>query len=219
MAFKPSIERPRFLTIPTYDDWLEDAVTGGDAGIYVDDASTVNVYAIRFNRDIASIVAAYGEEQINKAIWHIYGATSGYMWDAMDKSLNTRRVEFMTSVKDLYTNGFARFCSPYFGHLDRGPKNARPMNSACYMLWDMDGIECPAINGDTELLAASVDVLTHALGLDNLACNESALHGLGHLATMFAAKTSPPINAFLRRKNLPVELRDYALNAKAGSIL
>ena len=207
------------MAVPSFDEWLDDALTDGRAGSYVEDSATVNGYATRFNHVIADIVATHGEDRVNKSIWYIYGSASGYMWDAMDKSLGDKRGQFMESVNCLYANGFAQFCSHHYGHLGRGPENARPMNSACYMLWDMDGIECPAINGDTGLLAASIDVLTNALRLDNLACNESALHGLGHLASSHRALTSKPINEFLRRKNLPPEIRDYAKTAQTGRVL
>ncbi len=216
---KPTVRRPRLLAIPTFDEWLADAFTDGKEGTCVDDdAAAVNEYVTRFNRDVASLVATHGEERINKAIWYIYGSASGYMWDAMDESLGQRRIEFMASVRDLYASGFASFCAQHFGHLDCGPEVARPMNSACYMLWDMDGIDW-AINADAQMLEASLDVLTFALELDNWACNESALHGLGHLATDFRAQSSPPITAFLRRKDIPPELREYAKAAKAGSVL
>lgn len=207
------------MAVPSFDDWLDDAITDGKAGSYVDDSATVNQYAIRFNHEIAGIVSQHGEDRVNKAIWYIYGSASGYMWDAMDKSLGAQRGRFMESVNSLYANGFAQFCSQHYGHLDIGPQNARPMNSACYMLWDMDGLECPAINGDTDLLTLSIDVLSNALRIDNIACNESALHGLGHLAMSHRALTSPPINEFLRRKNLPPEIREYATTAKAGCVL
>ena len=207
------------MAVPSFDEWLEDALTDGKAGSYVDDSVTVNGYAMRFNLEIADIVSQHGEDRVNKAIWYIYGSASGYMWDAMEKSLGPKRGQFMESVNQLYANGFVQFCSNYYGHLDSGPENARPLNSACYMLWDMDGLECPAINGDTDLLTLSIDVLSNALRIDSIACNESALHGLGHLATSHRALTSPPINEFLRRRNLPPEIREYAEAAKAGYVL
>jgi len=207
------------LAVPSFDDWLDDALKDGNSSLSVDDSATVNEYAIRFNNEIAGIVAQHGEDPVNKAIWYIYSSASGYMWGAMDKSLGTKRAHFMESVNSLYANGFAQYCSQYYGHLDNGPESVRSMNSACYMLWDMDGLECPALNGDSELLNASFDVLSNALRLESLACNESALHGLGHLATNHRGLTSPPIDEFLRRKNLPSEIREYAKTAKAGYVL
>ncbi len=203
----------------TFDDWLLHALTDGQQGRYVDDSSTVNEYACRFNADIASIVELHGETAINKAIWYIYGMASGYMWDAMDSSLGAQRLEFMASVRDLYALGFAPVCSKHFGHLDRGPESIRPMNSACYMLCDMDGIECPAINGDAEMLDASIEVLSFALTIDSWACQESALHGLGHLAMSFSQETTPIIREYHLRKGIPYELRQYANSAQSGDVL
>lgn len=191
----------------------------GNSGVYVDSVSTVNEYVTRFNCDIAGLVAAYGEERINKAIWYIYSSSSGYIEDAMDESLGQQRIDFVASIRELYTDGFATYCSRYFSHLDRGPEAERPMNSACYMLWDLADIGDSAINGDDLVLEASLDVLRFALTLDNWACNESALHGLGHLAKHVRKTTSPLITAFLCRKGVPPELREYAGEAEKGAVL
>lgn len=203
----------------TYDDWLADALANGELGIHIDDKSKVNAYATRFNGDIAQIVAEHGEHPVGKAIWHIYGVGSGCMWDVLDSSLGGERLHFMESVKTLYVDGFMRFCSNHFGNTDSGPEPSRPLNSACYMLWDMDGIECPAINGDTEMLDSSLDVLGFALNLDHLACQESALHGLGHLAHSYREITTPIIRDYLRRAKPNDELRQYAKNAIVAYVL
>ena len=201
-----------------FDDWLADALVGGDCGSQFDDKSVVNGYATRFNNDIAQIVAAHGKENADKAIWYIYGGGSGYMWDVLDSSLGDDRFRFLESVKSLYCDGFVRFCAHHFGHLDSGPEPSRPLNSACYMLWDLILIEGPAINGDADLLYASLDVLKYALNLSHTACQESALHGLGHLADSYRDKTTPIIRDYLRHGNSDAELRQHAENAIAGRV-
>ena len=133
------------MAVPSFDEWLEDALTDGKAGSYVDDSVTVNGYAMRFNLEIADIVSQHGEDRVNKAIWYIYGSASGYMWDAMEKSLGPKRGQFMESVNQLYANGFVQFCSNYYGHLDSGPDKARPLNSACYMPVSYTHLTLPTI--------------------------------------------------------------------------
>jgi hypothetical protein len=86
------------------------------------------------------------------------------------------------------------------------------------MLWDMDGIECPAIRGDSEMLDASLSVFAFALELDHPACQESALHGLGHLALHNGEKTTPIIRDYLRFRKPDEVLRDYAKNAISGYV-
>lgn len=203
----------------TFNDWLSDALLEGALELCIDDPATLSSYVSRFNRDIDSIVKEHGEEPVCKAIWYIYGPVSGYMWEVLDASLGPRRIETMQSLKDLYRRGFAAYCAKYFSHLSRGPEPARPLNTACYMLWDMDGVECPAINGDVDMLDASLDVLSFALDTNNWACQESALHGLGHLAMSHGKQTAPVIQTCLRRRPLPAELRAYAERALRGCVL
>lgn len=202
-----------------FNNWLLNVIAGGDLDPECTDKFILNAYAIRFNREITEIIGEYGEESVNAAIWYLYGGGSGMTSEILDPSQGSQRFEFMDSVRGLYANGFVRFCSRHFGHLDRGPEPPRPLNSACYMLWDMDGIECPAINGDKELLDASIDVLSFALRLESWACQESALHGLGHLAMKFPNRTTSVIESYLRRDDHPPELKMYAQSALAGCVL
>jgi hypothetical protein len=65
--------------------------------------------------------------------------------------------------------------------------------------------------------SAVFDVLGYALGSRNVACVESALHGLGHLRLHRAREVMPMIGR--RNRGLRPELRRYAENAAAGCIL
>jgi hypothetical protein len=86
------------------------------------------------------------------------------------------------------------------------------------MLWDLDS-ECHALNGDLEMIAECLDVLEFALSLPSVACQESALHGLGHLAFKHRARTAPIVEQYLKREDLPIELRHYAQAARVGYVL
>ena len=193
-------------------------MNGGGLDLVVRDRATVNHFAVRFNTDIAQIVAEHGEYQTDKAIWYIYGCVSGYMCDVLDPSLGADRHRFMESVKFLYADGFRHHCARFLGHLDSGPEPSRPLNSSCYMLWDMDGIECPAINGDAEMLEASLDILGFVLRIDHWACQESALHGLGHLVHSHESKTVAVIDEFIRKTKPVNALKTYAEAAMMGCI-
>ncbi|RIK74204.1 MAG: hypothetical protein DCC68_23505 [Planctomycetota bacterium] len=183
------------------------------------DKCAVNGFATRFNREIASIVDAYGEEATAEAIEYLYGDASGQVyWCVLDESLGSLRVDFIRSIKSLYTDCFLPRCSRYYSHIDQGPEALRPLNGVCYMLWDL-GVECPALNGDLEMLDASLDVLSFALALPSVACQESALHGLGHLAYKHNERTMPIVEEYLKRDDLPIELRNYAQAARVGYVL
>ena len=57
------------------------------------------------------------------------------------------------------------------------------------------------------------------LGLANPACQESALHGLGHAARQAPERIGAIIGAFLEREALRPEILAYARSARSGCIL
>lgn len=202
-----------------YQIWLAKllAECDDDAVDYMDQR-VVNRWATRFNHEIASIVATAGEEATSKAVSLLYGCPGQIYYGVLDPALGPLRVEFMQSVKSLYQNCFLPHCSEYYSHLDRGPEPERPFNGICYMLWDLE-LDGHAINGDPEMLGQSLDVLSFALSLDSTACQESALHGLGHLAFKHVNRTTPIVEQYLERKDLSPELYSYAQAARIGYVL
>ena len=87
------------------------------------------------------------------------------------------------------------------------------------MLWDMVGLECEPLRGNQRMLAASLDVLTFALNFDNPACQESALHGLGHLVHEDKPRITRIVEDYLKRSDPTQELCAYANAAIKGDIL
>jgi hypothetical protein len=194
-----------------YHVWLADALSSGQMGIGMgmSDKQLLG-FVTRFNHEIDATIQQHGENTVADSIWFIYGCVSDYMRDVLDPSLGRLRIDFMNSVKTLYAEGFNRHCVPDFANEDA-------LNSACYMLWDMDGIDCPVHSGDVEMLKASLDVLTFALTLKNPACHKSALHGLGHLVLGRESVVQPVIRDYLRA-NPPEPQREYAKAAFSGCI-
>ncbi len=89
------------------------------------------------------------------------------------------RIAAIRAMKCLYRDCFEARCDSVLKHLDEGTSNK--LNSVAYMLWD----ETPIFyinREDAGIAAAIVEVLDFALSLNNAACIESALHGLGHAA-------------------------------------
>ena len=67
---------------------------------------------------------------------------------------------------------------------------------------------------------AIASVMEDCLQLDNPACVESGLHGLGHLATFLPDIAVPIIDGYLKnRKKKPKALVEYAKMARTGMIL
>lgn len=105
------------------------------------------------------------------------------------------------------------------GHLDE--PGAGPLNQICYMLWDTTPLGYWEGSSEKETFYPVVlAVLGYALRSRNIACVESALHGLGHLRLHRERDVTPMIDEFIRSSpKLRPELRRYAENAAAGCIL
>lgn len=196
-----------------YDVWLKYALFGDVDDIEPIHKALLNAYATRMNREIDAVIRAHGRNVVGEAIWHFYGA-GGDLRDVLDAELGYERFAFMESVKVLYRDGFAAHCT----HWSPGGAQSS-LHLACYMLWDMDGIECWAFRGDRDMLEASLDVLQFALNLNSPACQESALHGLGHLAFEYKADVVPIIDRYLRDQKPVDALREYALLARTGRVM
>jgi hypothetical protein len=58
------------------------------------------------------------------------------------------------------------------------------------------------------------------LKIDSIACQESALHGLGHWELFYPAEVAEIVDQYLKENpNLRSELKNYALDAREGHVL
>lgn len=166
-------------------------------------------------------LAEYTEEQVAQGLYFICSSGSSYFQivrrDAVSRA---DQVSWVRAICDLYRDLFAKKCSHYYGHLDRGPEPARPLNALCYMFWDLDGIEGAAMfPGEEYLVEPIFEALVCALSQPNPACIESALHGLGHLASAHPDRVKRIISRFIASGNVPSsELGEYAENASTGCV-
>jgi hypothetical protein len=153
-------------------------------------------------------LAAYADHRIAQAFWDLSSNVFGDLgrppddWDLHMRVFNSFEV--------LFREFFAVRCEPALGHTSEGGA----LNTICYMWWDLD---CWYSIPDSNFLP----MLRTILAIDHVACQESALHGLGHECKILEA--NPEIEAiiddFLRRKpNLSPELREYALSARTGMV-
>ena len=72
--------------------------------------------------------------------------------------------------------------------------------------------------GHEHLVDPIFEVLGAALSLSSIACQESALHGLGHLQSAHPDRVDHLIDKYLSRGKPTQELKDYAMAASAGVI-
>jgi len=60
--------------------------------------------------------------------------------------------------------------------------------------------------------------MARTLELASAVCQLSALHGLGHWSSRYPERAIQTIDAFLTRKDLVPQVREYAAQARTGHI-
>lgn len=163
----------------------------------------------------------YSDAQLNQGLWFMASnACSNHMFALLDSGVPwSARQRCVRSIHMLFEQCFAKRCTPHLIHLDE--PGAGPLNAVSYMWWDLIPLigqpDNPNQNDlDQEILA----VMKSTLQLDSVACQESALHGLGHWQMCYPRQVTEIIDSFLRNHgSLREELRTYALSAHRGCVL
>lgn len=156
-------------------------------------------------------LSGFSDEQLTAGFNYIFcnHASDVVTWFT-DKTLQqTERDSTVLAIKWLYSDCFAPRCSQALSHLNQPGSS---LNGFCYMLWDVSPL------GDYNATVAKV--MQHALTLPNIACTESALHGLGHYCGQNPTLVRDIIDQYLSSGfHVRPELRQYALQARTGLIL
>ena len=121
------------------------------------------------------------------------------------------------AVADFYRDLLAPRCDPILGHL--ATEMPPPLNTIAYMWWDsFPGFTNPD-DPQRELVdAAELAALERILSLDSIACQEGALHGLGHWVRR-EPRCAAIIDRYIESAADVPELLAYAKSARSGCIL
>jgi hypothetical protein len=183
-------------------------------------ALTVDYLTLAFENS-QTVFAPYSDSQLNQGLWYLVSnACSDHMLALMDLSVPwPARQRCILYMQSLYKDCFAIRCSHHLSHLDQ--PEAKSINAVCYMWWDIIPVAGqPDDPARREMDQAILQVLDGALRLDSIACQESALHGLGHWHLYYPERVEAIIQAFLQHsKSMPADLRNYAMNALNGCVL
>ena len=160
-----------------------------------------------------TVLKPYSDEVLSQAFWDLSNDAFPAVYDmAIDWTIRHR---FIRSFEILFRDLFAARCTPTLGS-ERGSA----LNSACYMWWDF-GCWSPATDPltrnpyDSAFLASMRSILA----IDHVACQESALHGLGHWHHVQSAAVESIIDEFLKSQpQLSEPLRKYADAARCGRV-
>jgi hypothetical protein len=154
----------------------------------------------------------FSDLQVAGGLKYIFNnAFSNYTFDLLDQEVSVDlRSSAFRSLNVLFANCFAPRCSH---QLSQGMSAAlnNPLNGACYMFWDTS----PLSEGGLDALR----VMENSLYLKNIACIESALHGLGHAFYKNEKYVETIINKFLAfSSDIDERLFAYAKAARTGYI-
>ena len=129
------------------------------------------------------------------------------------------KLNILRSFQYLYVDCFEKRCAPVLLHADQCGGDS--LNDFCYMLWDNSCLSYWDDHRDPEeFYRALVEMLRDVLLLNNPACVESALHGLGHLHSKVPEAVELVVGAYLDRfPSGDSLLLDYARQARIGDVL
>lgn len=220
-------ETPLAPPPPRYSEWLDFAF--GRMGRDSDDEWSMDWTFDASARDLAdlyrygmdhcgSAFEAYTDRQLavglNALLFCVY---SNIAEEVMGRHADEQRaVAAIRSLARLYSDGLTARSPHVLGHLSERSEN--PLWYVTYMLWDVSPIDQYALKTD-----ARIDALfaTFEAGLasSNIACVESALHGLGHASDKIRPRAQRAITAWIDSgPNVRPELIAYAKRAHGGRI-
>ena len=213
---------------PRYQEWLDHAFNHpvarkewywtSDAGFEAEDPATIAALLdLTFTRS-GSDLLRFTDAQVNQGLYYLASPGAGDFLnhltsDAVPLDL---RLKGIRSILSLYRDCFASRCTKALSHLD---EEASPLNAICYMFWDLNTLSYLEQIPDREVIGGAIfSVLDSVLAIPHLACQEAALHGLGHLSHDDPEKVAAIVGRFLKTKIRNRDLRDYAEAAREGLV-
>jgi hypothetical protein len=159
-------------------------------------------YATKLFQNPMFLLQEYKPEQINQGFWFLLSLVPDFglaeliwktelPWSLREKCILSMVVPFQSIFMEI------------------------PEQSSCYMWWDL--LRDFQENHDRRVIDAMFRALKEILQSPILACQVSALHGLGHIEHIYKRKV---IEEYLQQnENLDHETRDYAIAAINGEVL
>jgi hypothetical protein len=217
--------------VPTFPEWVRhifDHPVSDPAWYWDLEADTTEppapicvTYLTQLFTNPKPILARYTDAQLNQGFWYLVSKScSNYMFTLLEPEVVwPARQAGLRAITNLFAQLFANRCSPHLSHLDE--RGANSLNSVCYMWWDLFPTwGQPESSTETVVDAELLAVMQRVLALNSLACQESALHGLGHWQRRYPAVVEETIDMYLKREvGLDARLRQYAFSARRGCVL
>ncbi len=218
-------------TVPTFEEWVAhcfDHPVGGPEWYFEIDApvceppnSTLLEYLTRLFSAPIEHIGHYSDAQLNQGLWYMASAScSNTMFCLVDSEISeSKRVACISAMSGLYKELFALRCTNTTSNGNSNAAEISELNGICYMWWDV----MPIFGKPEEPARAGVDnaileLLESTLHSTSRACQESALHGLGHWAPYYPVRVESLIKSFLSSPSVIEPLRSYAVAASKGDV-
>jgi hypothetical protein len=181
---------------------------------------TVELLAETFEQACEAL-ELYDDEQVGQGLWMIaQPACSDIGRTLIDASVPWElRARALDAIFTLFKDCFAVRCSNHLGHFTED--GANPLNAACYMWWEIFPIiptpDDPAMKAQDERV---LSIMARTLELPSEACQEAALHGLGHWESAYPEPVHEIIDRYIwTNRKIRAVLRNYAYAARHGDIV
>jgi hypothetical protein len=181
-------------------------------------------YGTRLFLNSGQSLAQYSDGQVNHGLWRLISNNFSDEIFALrnEKVPRSDRLNFLHAIYTLNKDCFSVRCAPHLSHLDKTgtPDFVSPLNSICYMWWDIFVIYGERNPSIEELNDACISVMDQCLQLPNIAVKEGALHGLDHFSLYYPETCRQIISEFVSaQKTVNAALLQYAEKAKTDNIL
>jgi len=167
-------------------------------------------------KGIAKIARLFNEKQVCMGLQYLINPSCGsisylYLDSSIDFDLRKNAIMSMEIVfRDVFSHISAKH-----GLYQDTQDTILSYRRVCYMWWDMfprHGIpRQPSMEKTDDVICQAIYSI---LKIDSLACQESALHGLGHWYFSRPDEIMSVVQSFL--PNAPVELKRYAMDVVQG---
>jgi hypothetical protein len=180
-------------------------------------ADTAVQFSSRVFSDIQAYTNQFTEGQLSLGLNYLINPScSSYCYSFLDNSVSERsRSSAIASMYDVFKYVFTRIASEIPSHNVHTPPYS--YNYICYMWWDVFPRHGIPMQRDLKRIDEVIlETLRNILLLDSIACKESALHGLGHWHAAYPEFVEQIIDSM--SPGIPVQLKKFARNARAGSV-
>jgi hypothetical protein len=182
-------------------------------------------FATKLFENPLAYLSCYSDAQIGEGIWFIvYRACSKHFEGLMDRNIDLGlRTRCIRSLENVSRDLFAPRCTD-----DVRRNDTNSLDQTCYMLWDLVVRDAETFewspdrpyrtSRDPEIDKEFLDTLALILAMPNIACQQSALHGLGHLVRDAKLGENVVQQYLDTHPNLRDDLRKYAQRALTGAV-